>query len=648
MIKKELLILIVEDNVAHIELISRSLEDSDLKVKLHVCENVSDAHDFIKTNAPSLVITDLNLPDGKGTELISINGNDIKYPVMLMTSFGDESIAVEAIKLGALDYFVKTPEIFIGIDKLIKRVLREWKNIEARQKAQHELLQKESEQREVLNSIMDAVITIDETSTILTFNSIAEKLFNYSADEIIGTSLLQLIPESYQSKHEQGIKSYAQTAIAKVIGMEGGIELEAMRKDKTIFPIRLSIGELPASKDGLRRFIGICQDLTKLKQQEEYLSRSQKMEAMGKLTGGIAHDYNNMLGVVLGYAELLESMLDDEPELKKYVNEIMRAGERGANLTKKLLSFSRQRTSDLNVLSLNDILKDQRDMLEKTLTARIKLVFDLTDEICMVNIDNSEFEDAIINMSINAMYAIEGNGSLIFKTRIETLSQNDAEVLQVEATDYIVLSISDTGKGIDATVKEKIFEPFFTTKGELGTGLGLSQVYGFVRRCCGAIKVFTKVGTGTCLTLYFPRYIENKTSTNSLDEDTSVVNNLSGTEKILVVDDEFSLRTLTSKILEQSGYKVICVESGKQALELLEKEPFDLIFSDVIMPEMDGFQLAEKVKVKYPSIKIQLTSGFSDGRHEGIKDQTLHKNLLNKPFETKSLLKKIRDLLDAV
>ena len=355
-----------------------------------------------------------------------------------------------------------------------------------------------------------------------------------------------------------------------------------------------------------------------------------------------------MLGVVLGYAELLESMLGDEPELKKYVNEIMRAGERGANLTKKLLSFSRQRTSDLNVLSLNDILKNQRDMLEKTLTARIKLVFDLTDEICMVNIDNSEFEDAIINMSINAMYAIEGNGSLTFKTRIETLSQNDAEVLQVEATDYIVLSISDTGKGIDATVKEKIFEPFFTTKGELGTGLGLSQVYGFVRSCCGAIKVFSKVGTGTRLILYFPRYIENKTSINSLDEDTSLVNNLSGTEKILVVDDEFALRTLTSKILEQSGYKVICVESGKQALELLEKEPFDLIFSDVIMPEMDGFQLAEKVKVKYPSIKIQLTSGFSDGRQEGIKDQTLHKNLLNKPFETKSLLKKIRDLLDAV
>ena len=437
MVEKTLSILLVEDNIAHVELISRSLEDSDLNVKLHVCENVSDACDFIESNTPNMIIADLNLPDGKGTELISTDGDDIKYPVILMTSFGDESIAVEAIKLGALDYFVKTPDVFSRIDRVIERVLREWNNIEARQKSQIELLKKEHEQREILSSIMDAVITIDEESTILTFNRVAEKLFNYSADEIIGTSLLRLIPESYQDTHKKGIKRYLQTGAAKVIDLVGGIELEAVRKDKIIFPIRLSIAELPASKEGLRRFIGICKDLTKLKQQEEQSMRSQKMEAMGKLTGGIAHDYNNMLGVVLGYAELLQSMLGDKPELIKYVNEIMHAGERGAKLTKKLLSFSRQSISDLTVLNLNDVLKNLQDMLEKTLTARINLVFDLVDERCMVNIDNFEFEEAIVNMSINAMHAIDGNGSLTFQTRSEKLYEKDAKVLQLEAGDYI-------------------------------------------------------------------------------------------------------------------------------------------------------------------------------------------------------------------
>lgn len=371
------------------------------------------------------------------------------------------------------------------------------------------------------------------------------------------------------------------------------------------------------------------------------------MEAMGKLTGGIAHDYNNMLGVVLGYAEILESMSENNPELLKHINEITHAGERGVKLTKKLLSFSRLKSSVLHLISLNDILIDEQDMLEKTLTARIKLSYNLTDESCLVKIDSSDFEDAIVNICINAMHAIEGNGDLDFQTRVETLNQKDASILQIESGDYVLLSISDTGKGMDAATKEQIFEPFFSTKGELGTGLGLSQVYGFVNRCAGAITVYSEEGLGTNLTLYFPRFVDDKADKPSKNEQKNTPRDFNGTESILVVDDEISLITLTSNILGHYGYKVFCAESGKQALAILENENIDLVFSDVIMPEMDGFQLAKIIQEKYPDIKIQLASGFSDMRHEQIGDTTLHKSLLNKPYNSKSLLVKIRDLLDS-
>lgn len=511
---------------------------------------------------------------------------------------------------------------------------------------QQALQDKEKEQREMLNSMFDSVISIDENGMVLSFNKAAERLFGYSSEEIKGQNINRLIPEPFAGEHDGSLLSYLQTDEAHIIGL--GREVEGQNKNKDIFPMRLFVAELPKDTDGKRRFIGTCVDLTGIKQQEEQLRRGQKIEALGQLTGGIAHDYNNMLGVVLGYTELMELNLDDNSELMGFANEIRRAGERGVKLTKKLLSFSRKTASDAEVLNLNTVLRDEQHMLEKTLTARIQLKFDLIDELWEVKLDSGELEDAIVNMSINAMHAIAGQGELTIQTRNEKLNKADAAVLQIKPGDYVLLSITDTGSGMDAQTKEKIFEPFYSTKGDSGTGLGLSQVYGFVGRSGGAIKVYSEIGLGSRLTLYFPRYVENKEEKNNeniIQVKVDANKNLSGSETILVVDDESGLRNLTSKILMQQGYKVLCAESGKQALEVLEKEKVDLLFSDVIMPEMDGYQLAEIVQKKYPAIKIQLASGFSDGRHEAVKDGTLHKNLLNKPYHSERLLKIIRELL---
>ena len=315
------------------------------------------------------------------------------------------------------------------IDQLAHTLVRLQKRLKD---SLEKLLQKETEQREILNSIMDGVITIDEHNKVLTFNNVSEKMFGYSVVEMIGENISKVIPEKYELKHSGGFVQYLKKNDESVLGVDGGIELDGRRKNGSFFPLRLLISELPLDMNGQRRFMGTCQDLTQLKQNEEQLRRSQKMDALGKLTGGIAHDYNNMLGVVLGYTELLQTMLREQPDLRAYADEIMKAGERGAKLTKKLLSFSRKQSSDPEVLDVNNVLHGEQHMLEKTLTARIKLDLALLQNELLVSVDAGEFEDAIINLSINAMHAIEGNGELIIKANEKILGSTEAKVLQIE------------------------------------------------------------------------------------------------------------------------------------------------------------------------------------------------------------------------
>ena len=397
------------------------------------------------------------------------------------------------------------------------------------------------------------------------------------------------------------------------------------------------------------RMIGSTLDITERKQAEhekEHLQRelqqSQKTEALGKLTGGIAHEYNNMLAIILGFSELLNNSLIEQPKLLKYTNEIQLAGNRAAKLTNKLLTFSRQKTPEAESLNLNELLQKQHHMLEKTLTVRIELLFNLQENLWQVWLDDGDMEDAILNMSINAMHAIENSGQLTIQTSNQHFSQMDAQSLGIKPGDYVLLSFKDTGCGINKENKEKIFDPFFTTKGEKGTGLGLSMVYGFVQNSDGVIKVHSEPGQGTQFTFYFPRYYGN-----SCDQEL-VVDNYVETFKenktILVVDDESSLLNLTNEILSAHGFNVFCAESAKEALDVLQRETIDILISDIIMPEMDGYQLIAIVKEKYPEIKIQLASGFTDDRNMDMADTHLQKNLLRKPFCPQELLLRIREL----
>ncbi len=513
--------------------------------------------------------------------------------------------------------------------------ITENKNIE------QELILKEHEQSEILNSTIDGIITIDETGKVLTFNKSSEKLFGFTADEVVGLNISQLMPNETAHNHDAYLKRYVDTGVARVVG--SGAEVYAQHKDKTIFPMRLSLAELSPDSSGKKRFVGSCQDLTQIKQQEEQLRRSQKMDALGKLTGGIAHDFNNLLGVILGYSDLLEKSLT-EPKSTKYIRQIKQAGERGANLTNKLLRFSKKKSSVLEVVDLNTLLLNQRHLLEKVLTARISLLFELDETLYPVALDDGDLEDCILNFAINAMHAIADNGNFTIHTNNKTISSAEASILQLPAGKYAVLTISDTGCGMDKETVTKIFDPFFSTKGEKGTGLGLSQVYGFIESSGGAIKVYSEPGHGTQFTLYFPQ--SNKPIIETNISENNQQSPLTGSETILVVDDEPALRLLSEEILKQNGYQVFLAESSMEALVVLKTQPIHLMLTDVIMPNVDGYQLAAIVLEKYPKIKIQLMSGFTDNRYQLIHNENLHNQLLTKPFIAETLLIKIRTLLD--
>jgi len=423
----------------------------------------------------------------------------------------------------------------------------------------------------------------------------------------------------------------------------GSLEYRVLRKNKETSWVHAS-SEILYENDNPVRVVGSVQDITDQKIQEEKLRRSQKMDALGKLTGGVAHDYNNILNIVIGYSQLLQDALQDNPTLKKYADEIGRVCVRGSNLTRKLMTFSRSKKSKAAVINLNELLLSEKDLLQKSMTPRISLRLDLADDIWPVNMDSADLEDAILNLCINANYAMQDGGILTIHTANQHLTAHELQDTKLPEGDYVVLKVIDTGSGIKNEIQQKIFDPFFTTKGDEGVGLGLSMVFGFVRSCGGDISVDSQPGKGSIFSLYFPR------SSNAVaarrDKPASNIANSSGDESILVVDDEIEFTNFTKILLSDKGYQVHIANSGEVALDILANTKVDLLISDVLMPQMDGYELAKTVRQKYPSLKIMLMTGYDENRKIDTLIDDLANNILYKPFDANTFLQGIRRVFD--
>ncbi|TWX52870.1 PAS domain S-box protein [Colwellia hornerae] len=504
--------------------------------------------------------------------------------------------------------------IYIGHD-----VTEHINNLAKISKQQKELAQ-------TIDAINDAVIAIDDLGLIQNCNRATERIFGHSAEELIGRNVSLLM---------SGINGW---------GYDG--EVIGINKKKQNFPVHLAIAALPTNRHERKRFVCVCHDLSESKQHEKLLNRTQKMEALGQLTGGIAHDYNNMLGVILGYSDILKSQLKEQPLLFNYVDQINHAGKRGAKLTRKLLSFSRQTPDSSQESDINELIRRNKELLYRTLLS-VELKFNLNDDINKVRIDKNSFEDVLLNIAINAMHAMPEGGVLTLTTCEEELSNVQATSFNIEPGKYVKLLIEDTGIGMSKAIQDKIFEPFYSTKGEQGSGLGLAQVYGFMKSSMGAINVDSELGKGTTFSLYFPILkASDKANDKASDKasDKAEKLNVRGNESILIVDDEPSLRNLAKTILMAKGYHVLTAENGEDALIILAEHTVDLMLSDIIMPKMNGYLLAEQAQKLYPTLKILLASGFR-GDQVGNKIK-LDEAIIEKPYKNDFLLHKVRNCLD--
>ncbi|MBT3585278.1 MAG: response regulator [Halobacteriovoraceae bacterium] len=393
-------------------------------------------------------------------------------------------------------------------------------------------------------------------------------------------------------------------------------------------------------------YASIRVDITAQKIAEDSLKRTQKLDAIGKLTGGISHDFNNLLSVILSQAEILEFSLKDQPKLLKIIEGIKHATDRGADLTKKLLTFSQLKTIGQQNLDINQIISEQKNFLTKTLTARVSLIVNLSPVPCIARINKGDFQDSLLNMCINSMHAIKDSGKIIISTELMVLEDHEINSFTVLNGEYIEVKICDDGMGIEESELKKVFDPFYTTKGELGTGLGLSQVWGFAENCGGALKVASKKGEGTEIYMYFPKLDDKKKLQEPANpSESNQKENLYGTETVLLVDDEQALLELASEILGNYGYTTLTAKNGEEALELLKNNPVDLLFSDIIMPGMNGYQLARNARELFPTLKIQLTSGYDDKVSSLDADKDLEKSILFKPYKLVPLLTCIKKKL---
>jgi signal transduction histidine kinase len=381
---------------------------------------------------------------------------------------------------------------------------------------------------------------------------------------------------------------------------------------------------------------------------QEQFRQSQKMEAVGRLAGGIAHDFNNLLTVIKGYSQLSLLDLKETDILWGNIQEIQKATQRAADLTRQLLAFSRRQILDLKVLDLNTLLKDLNKMLRRIIGEDIELVFLLTEDLGRVKIDPGQFEQMVLNLAVNARDAMPSGGKLTIETANAELDEEYARThISVKSGPYVQLSISDTGVGMPQDIKEKVFDPFFTTKEKgKGTGLGLSTVYGIVKQSEGNIWVYSEPGHGTTFKIYLPRVEEELDSVIKQEETASLPK---GTETVLLVEDDPLVRDLARRLLIQQGYTVLEASNGEEALRVAQEhdgEKIHLLLTDVVMPQMGGKELSEKLKPLRPDIGILYTSGYTDNAivHHGTLEPGTY--FLQKPFSPKTLSHKVREVLD--
>jgi PAS domain S-box-containing protein len=535
--------------------------------------------------------------------------------------------------------------IVIERERAERALKREQELLEAQRRSEEALRDSQERLLGIISSTMDALITVDKNQRIVVFNKAAEEIFRCPASDAIGQPIDKFIPERFRQIHRQHIGNFGRTGVTGRSMYSPGTLL-GLRADGEEFPIEAAISQIESG--GEKLYTAIVRDVTVRNQTEEHLRQARKMEAVGQLAGGIAHEFNNFLGIIMGYSHLLSEQAAANEILSRSVAEIKAATEHAASLTRQLLAFSRRQVLQLKVLDINQSVAEMDKLLRRLIGADIELVTQLRSELGAVRADSAQIQQIFINLVVNARDAMPHGGKVVIETANVELDEHYAEHnFDVKPGPYVMLAVTDTGLGMDAETQAHIFEPFFTTKEQgKGTGLGLSMIHGIVKQSGGHIAVESVVGKGTTFRIYLPQVEEGVRPDDGGTE--LPVEPRGGTETILIAEDEGALRELMSQGLKRLGYTVLSAQNGAEALEICERYPgpIHLVLTDIVMPRMNGLQLKEGVAARRSGVKFLFVSGYVDSALEQSELFTEHTAFLEKPFPPDELAHKVRQLLE--
>jgi len=590
--------------------------------------SVYESVDALLLGVPSLDISGL----ARVTELHSRFNS---LPILAMIPAGEAGLVQKALEAGAAEYLVKETLSRELLHKAIKYAVERTRN---------EIAIRQSERRfhELFETAKDILFTLDLEGNVTSLNKSAEEVMGWSRSEALQLNIKSLVASEHLNLCSQMMQ--------RILNEEPlqHFEINMLRKDGRKVLLQAS-ARLIYSNGERHAIQGIARDVTERRQLENMVQQSQKLEAIGRLSGGLAHDFNNLFCVISGHTELLTEQMEPAQPALRNLAQIKKAVDSAASLTRQLLAFSRKQVFHPRVLDLNAEVVETRKMLGRLVGEQIEFFTSLQPALGSVRVDPVQLEQVLVNLVLNARDAMSQGGKLTIETKNVDLEEGARSKRSiVPAGKYVVLSVTDNGCGMDEEAQSRIFEPFFTTK-ELGkgSGLGLATVYGIVKQSGGFIWVYSELGQGTTIRVYLPR-VDSSPALHSLGNPHTEVRQ--GSETVLLVENADSLRNLAKELLKASGYAVLDADSGREALRIASSfsGPIHLLLTDVIMPGMGGKQLAQQFTSLRPATRVLYMSGYSN---DGIVQSGILESgalLLEKPFTREILLRKVRQVLDEV
>ncbi len=658
-------VLMVEDSATDAKLVVQELRYTWPALSFERVETAEAMRGALEQKDWDIVLSDWHMPKFSAAAALAIlKEHRLDLPFILVSGTIGEATAVDAMRAGANDYVLKDQ---LGrLTPAVERELRECKQRLARRQAEDALRESEARFRRLAEAGIIGIVVSNVHGDILEANDAYMKMVGYSRDELVRGAVrwAELTPPEFRDAGARAVEQL------QTLGVAPPWETESFRKDGSRVPVLVGAAMLDYPKaiafvldlserkrvEAERALLAVTakKEQTRresaeeeLRQSQEQLRQAQKMEAVGRLAGGVAHDFNNVLSVILSYGELLLGDLKPADPLRADIEEITKAASRAAGLTKQLLLFSRQQIVEPRVVDLHDVLTSMDRMLQRILGEDVELVVVAPRSAGRVKVDPTHVEQVILNLVVNARDAMPTGGKLTIETTNVVLDEHYTNNhLSAKAGPHVMLAVSDTGIGIDRETQTRIFEPFFTTKEKgKGTGLGLSTVFGIVQQSGGSVWVYSEPSKGTTFKVYLPRVdAEADVLTPSVAPTT-----LRGTETVLLVEDEDQVRAIVLNILRRQGYHVIPAHNGGDALLICERHTgrIDLLLTDVVMPQMSGPELAKRLATTRPEMRVLCMSGYTDDsivRH-GVLETGVA--FIQKPITPALLARKMCEVLAA-